>query len=91
MTRPALSIWIVRLALLQSATAIGFEGVHDLLGSDPSFHNSVHMSRSNMHRVQTPTAVNTNLPNSSQHQIAAAFVEEIRRLIHQSELSGEAA
>jgi len=82
MARPSLSIPSVDLQAVQTAAGIGFESVHDFLGTYACFHDHMHVIGSHMCRPEIPTAVETNLAQSIEYSRPAVPVEAIGRLVH---------
>jgi len=75
MARPSLSIGSVNLQTVQAAAGIGFESVHDFLGTYVCFHDPMHVIGSHMRRPEIPTAVETNLAQSIEYSRPAVSVE----------------
>jgi hypothetical protein len=75
MARPSLSIGSVNLQTVQTAAGIGFESVHDFLGTYVCFHDPMHVIGSHMRRPEIPTAVETNLAQSIEYSRPAVSVE----------------
>ncbi len=82
MARPSLAIRSVDLQTVQTAAGIGFESVHDFLGTYVCFHDHMHVIGSHTCRPETPTALQTNLAQSIEYSRPAASVEAIGRLVH---------
>lgn len=58
----AVSIGSIASYPVQASAGVRLEVVHDFLRTNLGLHNCVHMIRPNMHRQQTPTTVQTDLP-----------------------------
>ena len=82
MACPSLSVRLIQIHLVQTATGVSFEISHDSLRRNLGFPHRVHVIASHVGRNETPGTMHAHPLNRFQYRIAAWLVQMIRSLIH---------
>jgi hypothetical protein len=79
---PSLPIRFIQSHPSQTATGVGFEGIHDPLRPDLRRHHRVYVAAAHVGRQQIPSLVPANLLNRLQNNGPADRIQVVGRLIH---------